>query len=117
MTTDELATAFAVGSVSTSVIPGPPDACVVQSDAGDALVSWSQTTSGAGAIYGGVVMPGQSTEVSGIGDRAAFVDNMGFLILKGDSMVVIAVASGAALDEAASQEVAKQLGALIAGRM
>jgi hypothetical protein len=117
VTPDELAAAFAVASVSTSVIPGPPDTCVVQSDTGDALASWSHTTSGAGTTYGAVVMPGQSTEVSGIGDKAAFVDNMGFLVLKGDSMVVITIASGADLDEAASQDVSKQLGALVAGRM
>ena len=70
-----------------------------------------------GAIYDAVVTPGQATEVPGIGDRAAFVDNMGFLILKGDSMVVVTIGSGADLDDAASQEVSRQLGALVAGRM
>ena len=46
VTPDELATAFAVASTSTSVIPGPPDACMVESDAGRTLAAWSHTLVG-----------------------------------------------------------------------
>ena len=40
-------------------------------------------------------LPSQSVDVPGIGDKAAFVENTGLLVLKGDALVVIGVMTGA----------------------
>lgn len=117
VTADELASAFGVPSVKTTLLPGPPDSCVIESDAGKPLAAFSYTTAAGSALYDVFVLPGQSSEVSGIGDKAAFVDNTGFLVLKGDKMVVIVISGGAELDDDQVAEVSKQLGAHAAGRM
>ena len=57
------------------------------------LVAWVVTDVGGKMIYEAVVLPGQSTDVAGLGDRAAFVDNTGLLILKGDRLVTLSVAA------------------------
>lgn len=116
-TPEELAAAFGVASVATQVLPGPPDTCIVDNDAGRTVASWNYNPTGATAIFELFVLPGQSTDVPGIGDRAAFVENTGLMILKGDAMVVVVIAGGADLEEEAANEVAKQIGAAIAGRM
>jgi hypothetical protein len=43
VTVDELADLFDVASVTTTVFAGPPDNCIVDSDAGDGLAAWSLT--------------------------------------------------------------------------
>jgi hypothetical protein len=118
VTADELAKVFNVPSVTTTVFQGPPDTCSVDSDAGDALVAWSFSTASAKTVYESLALESQSIAVPGIGDKAAFVDNTGLLVLKGDALVVIGVMSGVEdLSEEARNELAKQIGAIAAGRM
>jgi hypothetical protein len=118
VTADELAKVFNVPSVTTTVFQGPPDTCSVDSDAGDGLVAWSLSTADAKAVYASVALDSQSTVVPGMGDKAAFVDNTGLLVLKGDNLLVIGVtAGGEDSTEAERNELAKQVGAIAAGRM
>jgi hypothetical protein len=117
ITKEELASAFGVPSVSTTEILGPPDTCVVNSDENRPLGAWIVAPTGGGAVYGALVLPGQSSDVPGIGDRAAFVDNTGLLILKGDTLLTISVAGGSDLSDDQAKEVQKQLGGFAAGRM
>jgi hypothetical protein len=118
VTADELAKVFNVPSVTTTVFQGPPDTCSVDSDAGAALVAWSFSTASAKVVYESLALESQSIAVPGIGDKAAFVDNTGLLVLKGDALVVIGVMSGVEdLTEEERNELAKQIGAIAAGRM
>jgi len=110
VTADELAAIFGVASVTQTVFQGPPDTCSVDSDAGDPLVAWSYSAAAAKPVYEAFVSDPQSVEVAGIGDKAAFVQNTGLLVLKGDALAVIGVASG-------DEEIAKQIGAIAADRM
>ena len=86
---------------------------------GVALTAWSYTTgTAAGSTFDLFALPSQSVEVPGIGDRAAFVENTGLLVLKGDALVVIGLMSGAGdLSQDEMNSLMKQIGALAAGRM
>ena len=117
VTADELAQIFNVPSVKTTVISGPPDNCIVESDAGDPLAAWSLTTAQASAVFDAFTSDPATIEVSGIGDKAAFVQNTGLLVLKGDNLVVISVSGGADLSEEEAMEASKQIGVFAAGRM
>lgn len=110
VTTGELASIFGVPSVTTKVFIGPPDSCSVISDSGDPLVAWSYSNAQAAVVYDAVVLPGQSVDVPGIGDKAAIVENTGLLVLKGNVLVVISVQSG-------DDELAKKVARAAAGRM
>lgn len=110
VTPDELAEIFGVASVATTVFAGPPDTCSADSDTGDPLVAWSYSNAQAQAVYDAFVSDPSSVEVGGIGDKAAFVQNTGLLVLKDGALVVIGVASG-------DEEIAKRIGAAAAGRM
>jgi hypothetical protein len=117
VTADELAQIFNVPSVKTTVFPGPPDNCIVESDAGDPLAAWSLTTAQASSVFDAFTSDPATIEVSGIGDKAAFVQNTGLLVLKGDNLVVISVSGGADLSEEEAMEASKQLGVFAAGRV
>jgi hypothetical protein len=121
VTADELAKIFNVSAVTTTVFAGPPDTCSVDSDAGDALVAWSYSVTNAGtaqATYDAFVSDPSSVEVSGIGDSAALVENTGLLVLKGAALSVIGVTGGGDdLSDDERNELAKQIGAIAAGRM
>ncbi len=121
VTADELAEIFNVTAVTTTVFAGPPDTCSVDSDAGDSLVAWSYSVTSAGtaqATYDAFVSDPSSVEVSGIGDDAAFVENTGLLVLKGAALSVIGVTAGDEdLSDDELDELAKQIGAIAAGRM
>lgn len=117
VTADELAVIFNVSSVKTSVIPGPPDNCIVESDTGDPLSAWSLTTAQASAVYDAFTSGPGTIEVPGIGDKAAIVENTGLLVLKGDSLVVISISGGADFSEDEAIEASKQIGTFAAGRM
>jgi hypothetical protein len=118
VTADELAKVFAVPSVTATLFQGPPDTCSVDSDAGDPLLAWSLSTASAKVVYESMALDSQSIAVPGIGDKAAFVQNTGLLVLKGDALVVISVTGGEKdLSEEQRNELAKQVGAIAAGRM
>ena len=58
-----------------------------------------------------------SVEVSGIGDKAAIVQNTGLLVLKGSSLLVVNISEGADMSEDEVLEATKQIGTFAAGRM
>lgn len=117
VTEDELAGIFGVGGVTMTVLAGPPDNCIVSSDGGDPLTAWSLTTAQAQLVYDAFAGDPSSVEVSGVGDRAAIVQNTGLLVLKGGSLVVISISGGADMSEDEVTEASKQIGVLAAGRL
>jgi hypothetical protein len=116
VTGEELAEIFGVPSVTTTVIAGPPDNCIVDSDTGDPLAAWSLTTAQAKAVFDAFTTDPSTIEVTGIGDSAAIVQNTGLLVLKGDILLVISISGGADLSEDEAIEVSKQIGTIAAGR-
>jgi predicted small lipoprotein YifL len=117
VTADELAGIFGVPSVKLTVVPGPPDTCIVQSDSGDPLTAWSLTTAQASIVYDALTADPATILVSGIGDKAAIVQNTGLLVLKGGSLLVISVSGGADMSEEEGIDASKKVGALAAGRL
>lgn len=117
MTAEELAVIFNVASVTTSVLEGPPDNCIVESDAGDPLTAWSLTLDQAQSVFDALTADPASIEVPGIGDKAFIVQNTGLLVLKGDSLVVISISGGADLSAEDAIEASKKIGEFAAGRM
>lgn len=118
VTTDELATLLGVPSVKVTVFRGPPDSCSVEDDSGIPMAAWSYSTSNSQAVYDALVLPGQSVVVPGLGDRAAFVDNTGLLVLKGDAMLVVGVMNGSGdLSEDEQMELQKKIADLALRRM
>jgi len=117
VTADELVGIFGVTSVKTTVIPGPPDNCVVESDSGDPLVAWSLTTVQASVIYDAFTTDPSTVPVSGVGDKAAIVQNTGLMVLKGGNLVVITISGGSDMTEEEGIEASKQVAGLAAGRL
>lgn len=118
VTKDELAQIFGVPSVTTTVFAGPPDSCIVESADSDALVAWSLTLAQARVLYDTFALTSQSTAVSGIGDKAAFVENTGLMVLKGDALLIVSLSSGVGdLSEEEQTELAKQVASKAASRM
>jgi hypothetical protein len=107
--TDQLTEILQVASVTTEVVPGPPDTCIVKGPEGNAIVSWSHTTQGGRAVYDALALPGQSEDVPGIGDAAAFVENTGLLVVKGDGLVTIQISGESGFDEFDGPEVAREI--------
>jgi hypothetical protein len=116
-TSDELASILGVASVTTQAFAGPPDTCAVMDPDGTPIASWVLTAGTGPAIYGALVLPGQAVEVPGIGDRAAIVENTGLLVVKGNDLVTIVISGGANVSQDQANEMAKQIGGKIAGRM
>ena len=117
VTAAELAGIFGVASVKMTVIPGPPDNCIVASDTGDPLAAWSLTTAQSAVIYGAFTTDPSTVQVSGIGDKAAIVQNTGLLVLKGSSLLVVSISGGSDMSEDEATAASKQVGALAAGRL
>ena len=99
MTAEELAGIFNVPSVTTEVLAGPPDNCIVTSDAGDPLTAWSLSLDQAKTVFDALAADPSAIDVPGIGDKAAIVQNTGLLVLKGNSLIVISISGGANLSE------------------
>lgn len=108
VTADEVAGIFGFVSVSTMVLTGPPDSCIVEDPEGNPLVAWSYTTADARLIFEALALPSQSESVPGIGDQAAFVENTGLLVLKGDALLTVSLSD---------QDTAKEIATIAAGRM
>jgi hypothetical protein len=117
VTAEELAGIFNVASVTTEVLAGPPDNCIVTSDAGDPLTAWSLSLEQAKTVFDALAADPSAVDVPGIGDKAAIVQNTGLLVLKGGSLIVISISGGANLSEEEGIEASKQIGAIAAGRM
>lgn len=117
VTPEELAEIFGVPSVKTTVFPGPPDNCIVESESGDPLSAWSLTTVQAATLYAAFTTDPSAVEVSGVGDKAAIVQNTGLLVLKGGSLLVISISGGADMSEEEGIEASKQIGGFAAGRL
>ena len=117
VTADELAQIFNVASVTTAVLQGPPDSCIVESDSGDPLTAWSLTTDQAQAVFDALSSDPSSIEVTGIGDSAFIVENTGLLVLKGGRLIVISISGGADLSEDEAVEASKRIGEFAASRL
>jgi hypothetical protein len=118
VTADELAQIFSVASVSTSVLQGPPDNCIVESEAGDPLAAWSLTVDQAQAVFDALTSDPSSAEiVPGIGEGAAIVENTGLLVIKGGRLIVISISGGTELSEDEAVDASKRIGEIAAGRM
>jgi hypothetical protein len=117
VTADELASIFGVSGVKQTVLPGPPDNCIVDSDTGDALTAWSLTTAQSATIFGAMTTDPSTVAVPGVGDKAAFVQNTGLLVLKGNSLISVAISGGSDMSDDEVIEASKQIGALAAGRL
>ncbi|MEW6224230.1 MAG: hypothetical protein AB1627_06345 [Chloroflexota bacterium] len=113
-TADELAGVFGT-PVTVTVFAGPPDTCMAEDSEKRVLVSWVLTTQDAATIY--AALTDGARDVPGIGDRAAFVDNVGLLVLKGDRLVSITISGMAELDGAAAEAAATEVGRAIANRL
>jgi hypothetical protein len=81
------------------------------------LTAWSLTTAQAGAVYDAFTADPSAIQVSGIGDKAAIVQNTGLLVLKGGSLLVISISGGANLSDEEVVEASKQIGSFAAGRL
>jgi hypothetical protein len=117
VTADEAAEIFGVASVTLTVVPGPPDNCIVDSDTGDPLSAWSLTTAQAAALYDAFTADPSTVVVPGIGDRAALVQNTGLMVLKGGSLLVVSISGGAEMSEDEVLDATKQIGTIAAGRL
>ena len=117
VTPEELAEIFGVPSVKLTVLPGPPDNCIVESASGDPLTAFSLTTAQAATVFAAFTTDPSTVEVSGVGDKAAIVQNTGLLVLKGSSLLVISISGGADMSEHEGIEASKQIGTIAAGRM
>ena len=117
VTADELAGIFGVAGVKTTVIPGPPDNCIVESDTGDPLSAWSLSTAQAQIVFDALTSDPSSVDVTGIGDKAAFVQNTGLLVLKGGKLVVVSISGGSDMSEEEVIEASKQVGTFAASRL
>lgn len=113
-TVDELEGVFGM-VVTATTLAGPPDVCMIENEAGHVLVSWNVNRTDAAMIY--AALTEIATEVPGIGDKAAFVENTGLLILKGDALANVVISGQADLSEEDGQAAAEAVAALIAGRM
>ncbi|HZM72933.1 MAG TPA: hypothetical protein VFC71_06115 [Candidatus Polarisedimenticolia bacterium] len=116
VTADELAGIFGT-TVTTTVLAGPPDNCIVSSTAGDPLAAWSLSTAQAQAVYDALTSDPATVVVPGIGDKAAIVQNTGLLVLKGSNLLVITISGGADMSEEEGIEASKQIGTFAAGRL
>ena len=117
VTADELAQIFNVASVSTSVLQGPPDSCIVESDSGDPLTAWSLSLDQAQVVFDALTSDPSTIDGSGIGDSAAIVENTGLLVLKGGKLIVISISGGGGLSEDEAVEASKRIGEFAAGRL
>jgi hypothetical protein len=117
VTADELAGIYGVASVTTTVIPGPPDNCIVQSDSGDGLTAWSLMTAQAETVFSAMTVDPSTVMLSGIGDKAAIVQNTGILVVKGNSLLSVALTAAPDMSEEEVLAAAKQVATLAAGRL
>lgn len=117
VTSEELAGIFGVASVKMTVLPGPPDNCIVESGDGDPLTAWSLMTAQAGTVFAAMTTDPSTVEVPGIGDKAAIVQNTGLLVLKGDSLLSITISGGADMSEQDGIEASKRIATFAAGRL
>ena len=116
VTADELKGIFGV-TVTMTVVPGPPDNCIVNSEDGNPLTAWSLTTAQASAVYGAFTSDPSTVEVTGVGDKAAIVQNTGLLVLKGSNLLVVTISGGADMSEEEAIGASKKIGALAASRL
>ena len=120
VTPDELAKIFNLPSVKTTVLLGPPDTCTVEAEDGTSLAAWvlTRVESAAAPVYDAMMGDPSAIQVSGIGDKAAHVQNTGLLVLKGDALLSIGLMTGVGdLSEEEQRQLAEKLATIAAGRM
>jgi hypothetical protein len=120
VTEEELAEILGM-QVNTTVFAGPPDTCDVQSTDNAALAAFVLTNMGgvsASAVYDAFASDPGSSEIPGIGEKAAYNPNQAVLvILNNGAVLTVAVFDDGTMDEAARVELMKQIGTIAAGRM
>ena len=115
VTTDELAKIFGT-AVTTTVIAGPPDTCKIDA-AGTPIAAFVLSTTGAGPVYDGYANDPGATQISGIGDKAAYAPSMQLLVvLKGDKLLSMSAYDKSKTDEE-RLELMKKIAAVAVGRM
>jgi hypothetical protein len=112
-TSDEVSGVFGV-EATTVYDPIAENTCFVKTADDRTLVHW--TTTGDGNMMFDA-LSGAAPRVDGLGDRAAYAEGFGLMIVKDDIMVTIAIPSDAELDAEAAKDAAEQVGAFVAGRM
>ncbi len=112
-TSEEVSGVFGV-EATTVYDPIAENTCFVKTADDRTLVHW--TTTGDGNMMFDALSGGSAT-VDGLGDRAAYAEGFGLMIVKDDIMVTIAIPSDAELDAEATKDAAERVGAFIAGRM
>jgi hypothetical protein len=116
-TVDEIASLFGGAALTAEVVAGGADSCIIRGPADRIYASWTLSTTDAALVFDAVNLPSQAEPVPGMGDKAAFIENMGLLILKGNRLLTIVIAGGSDLDEAASKDAARAIGTIAAPRM
>jgi hypothetical protein len=117
VTAAELSPLFGGVALTLTTNEAAPGTCFVEDASRRPYLTWSIVSTGASMLFDAVNLPGQATAVPGMGDRAAFVENMGLLIQKGDRVLTIVISGAADLDPETVVEVSKQIGAIAAPRM
>ncbi len=112
-TSEEVSGVFGV-EATTLYDTNAPNTCFVKTAEDRTMVHW--TTTGDGQMMFDA-LSGGSPRVDGLGDRAAYAEGFGLMIVKDDLMVTIVIPSEANVPPEDVEDVAKQVGAFIAGRM
>lgn len=94
--------------------PIAENTCFVKTAEERTLVHW--TTTGDGQMMFDALSGGSAT-VDGLGDRAAYAEGFGLMIVKGDTMVTIVIPGESNIAPDEIEDVSKQVGAFIAGRL
>jgi hypothetical protein len=74
-------------------------------------------TAQAGMVFSAMTTDPSTVVVPGIGDKAAIVQNTGLLVLKGTSLLSVALTAAPDMSEDQVLEAAKQIAAFAAGRL
>ncbi|HEX8025062.1 MAG TPA: hypothetical protein VF484_02550 [Candidatus Limnocylindrales bacterium] len=118
VTAAEMATAIGSQPLTTKVVPGPPDTCSYTLSGDDAPTVAVVVTPGGGVAYDAIAQDPSSTSYPGIGDKAVYYgDGQTFMVLKGGTLVTIAVNVTDDKLPGARPDVLKQIAAIAAGRM
>ncbi len=112
-TSEEVSGVFGV-EATTLYDPVAENTCFVKTAEDRTLVHW--TTTGDGQMMFDA-LSGAAPTVDGLGDRAAYAEGFGLMIVKGDTMVTIVIPAEAEVPPDDVEDVAKQVGAFVAGRL
>jgi len=113
-TADELSAALGM-PVTLLYDPIAPRTCFVQNADKNTVAHWTMQYENAAFMYD--ALSGGEIPVSGLGDKAKHLPNFGLMILKGNSLATVVIASESGLAEDDARPTVEQIGAIVAGRM